>query len=386
MSSMTGNNSNTMAPHAATSACTDALISSPGHTTRGDFSSLPVINVQGLFSSQLADRQAVADAIGDAARTIGFFYISGHGMEAAKIAALRATAADFYARDLDWKMRHYIGLGRGHKGFVPEGEEIYGGGKPDHKEAYDIGFEAADDHPQVMAGLPLIGGNKWPELPGFKQAVQAYYGAVFELGMALLRAFALALGQDEHAFDSYVTCPPSKLRLIHYPLDPSPDDALGIGAHTDYECFTLLLADQPGLEVLNSKGQWIDAPPLTINGEEAYVINVGDMFEVMTAGAFVATSHRVRKVAQERYSFPLFFACDYATRIRPLPQFADATAAAQYEELSIGNHMWSMALQTYRYLGEKVKAGTLQLPEGARLPSSFGNFHKEEASSSETVA
>jgi isopenicillin N synthase-like dioxygenase len=353
-----------------------APVSTP--TTRGNFSALPVINVRGLFSAEPTERLAVAQAIGAAARDIGFFYISGHGIAAEKIAALRAAAADFYAQDLDWKMRHYIGLGRGHKGFVPEGEEIYGGGKPDHKEAYDIGFEAADDHPQVLAGLPLIGGNKWPALPGFKEAAQAYYADVFALGMALLRAFALALGQDEHAFDALVTCPPSKLRLIHYPLDPSADDALGIGAHTDYECFTLLLADQPGLEVLNSHGQWIDAPPLTIDGEEAYVINVGDMLEVMTAGAFVATSHRVRKVKQERYSFPLFFACDYATRIRPLPQFAAAEAAVQYEELSIGDHMWSMALQTYRYLGEKVRRGELQLPAGARLPSSFGNFHKEE--------
>ena len=344
---------------------------------RGDFSQLPVINVSGLFSSQLADRQAVADAIGEASRNIGFFYVSGHGIAAADIAALRAAAQQFYAQDPDWKMRYYIGLGRGHKGFVPEGEEVYSKGRPDHKEAYDIGFEAADDHPMVQAGLPLIGGNKWPALPGFQEAVQAYYASVFALGRRLLQAFALALQQPEDAFDEYVTCPPSKLRLIHYPLDASAEDAPGIGAHTDYECFTLLLADQPGLEVLNSLGQWIDAPPLTIDGEEAYVINVGDMFEVMTAGAFVATSHRVRKVRHERYSFPLFFACDYNTRIRPLPQFAPTSAAPLYDEISIGDHMWSMALQTYSYLGEKVRAGTLQLPEGARKPSSFGNFQKE---------
>ena len=35
-----------------------------------------------------------------------------------------------------------------------------------------------------------------------------------------------------------VTCPPSKLRLIHYPFDASAEDVPGIGAHTDYECFT----------------------------------------------------------------------------------------------------------------------------------------------------
>lgn len=346
---------------------------------RGDFSALPVIDIRGLFSDDAADRLVVASAIAEASPHIGFFYVTGHGIAAGEIAALRAAAANFCAQDLEWKMRHHIGLGRGHKGFVPEGEEIYGSGRPDRKEAFDIGFEVADNHPMVLAGLPLIGGNKWPDLPSFKPAVQAYYASVFGLGRRLMRAFALALGQPENAFDALVSFPPSKLRLVHYPVDQGPEDAPGIGAHTDYECFTLLLADEPGLEVLNSRGQWIDAPPLCVEGEEAYVINVGDMLEVMTAGAFVATLHRVRKVQQDRYSFPLFFACDYDTRIRPLPQFDIPGASNRYEELSIGNHMWSMALQTYSYLREKVRTGELQLPPGARQTASFG--HLQPASS-----
>jgi isopenicillin N synthase-like dioxygenase len=338
------------------------------------FTSIPVVNVSGLFSDQKEDRLQVAKALGDAAKEVGFLYVTGHKIDPKLIADLRTATKQFFDQPMERKLAYYIGSSKSHKGYVPEGEEIYGTGKPDHKEAFDVGFAAPHDHPLVLAKTPLIGDNEWPELAGFQSKVRAYYDAVFALGRRLFSGFALALGLPEDHFDSMVTCPPSKLRLIHYPFDASAEDAPGIGAHTDYECFTLLLADQAGLEVMNEEGAWIDTPPLKEQGEEAFVVNIGDMLEVLTAGQFVATAHRVRKVSQQRYSFPLFFACDYHTQIRPLPQFLSTASEQDYEAISIGDHMYSQALQTYRYLREKVSQGELALPSKARGVATFGRL------------
>jgi isopenicillin N synthase-like dioxygenase len=80
----------------------------------------------------------------------------------------------------------------------------------------------------------------------------------------------------------------------------------------------LLRPTAPGLEMLNGAGEWIDVRPVP----GTFVVNIGDMLELWTNGAYVATRHRVCKVKGERYSFPLFFNVDYHTEVKPLPQFA----------------------------------------------------------------
>lgn len=337
------------------------MVSSP-HTA---FQSLPVVDVSGLYADDAGVRRQVADELGKAAREVGFLYVTGHRVEAALTDALIRLTRDYFAQPAGEKMRHYIGRSSNHSGYVPVGEEQFADAPPDTKEAYDISF----DYLPEAGRRPMLGPNQWPDFPGFTDTVKRYYEAVFELSNRLFSGFALALGLPEDRFESLVSTPPSQLRLIHYPWTPkATGDQPGIGAHTDYECFTILLPTAPGLEVLNGAGEWIDAP--VVPG--AFVINIGDMLEVMSNGRFVATSHRVRKVAEERYSFPLFCSCDYDTVVEPLPEFLSPGETSRYTPIRCGDHLYAQTMQTFHYLKSQLDAGTLALPEGARHLSSFG--------------
>ena len=155
---------------------------------------------------------------------------------------------------------------------------------------------------------------------------------------------------------------------MHYPYNPDAEDGEGIGAHTDYECFTLLKPTAPGLEVLNGAGEWIDVPPVP----GTFVVNIGDMLELWTNGAFVATSHRVRKVAEERYSFPLFFNVDYHTEVKPLPQFASRGGKRRPDVAGGRAPVRPDRADVRAICDNRVESGELVLPDGSLETGQFG--------------
>ena len=331
------------------------------------FTSIPVVDVSALLLNGPDGLDTVAAEIGRAAREVGFFYITGMDVGEDLFERLLRATKQFFALPLEEKMRCYIGLSACHRGYVPIGEEGLGDETPDLKEAFDTALDLPADDPDYLAGNPMLGPNVWPDIPGFADAVTAYYHAVLDVGHRLLRCFAVALGEDKDCFARHATKTPSQLRLVHYPYNPDAEDHQGIGAHSDYECFTLLKPTAAGLEVLNGAGEWIDAPPIP----GAFVVNIGDMLELWTNGEFIATTHRVRKVPEERYSFPLFFNVDYGTVVEPLPRFASRGDRAR-ASLRAGDHLFAQTAQTFVYLRKRVESGELCLPEGAVTTGSFG--------------
>ena len=295
---------------------------------------IPVVDAGALVGGESAARRALCDAIGEACRGTGFFYVTGHGVPESLIAATYEQAARFHALPDDEKHRYHIAKSRNHRGYVPPGEEDYGD-EPGagRKESFDLAADLPADDPDFVAGYRFLGPNVWPNLSGFREIVAGYYEAVMALGRGLLPAFALALGLPEDAFAPMFTKPTSNLRLLHYPA-PEPGHRsdrlrLGIGSHTDSECFTILHQTKPGLQVMSVDGRWIDVTPLP----GSFVVNVGDTLETWTNGssrrARTASSASTRSATRCRSSSPPT-SMPGSSRFRPSsrPSGLHATAAS----------------------------------------------------------
>ena len=325
-----------------------------------DQAQLPVIDLGGLRTGERADKVAVASALGEAARTSGFFYITNHGVPAELVEKMFAASRAFHEKPRAFKMKYWSGFTTHHRGYVPLEENGTDFPKRiNFNEAWDMSYEAPADHPDHLAGWRMTGPNIWPDIPGWKETVSGYYEAVFDLGMQMLDALAIELGVDPAELTQHITNPTSQLRLLRYIENdmPANKDTVGIDAHSDFECFTILLQGAPGLQVMNADDVWIEADPIP----GCFIVNIGDIFETWSGGQFRSTQHRVNNIGHERYSFPLFFGLDYHAVVEPLEKFRTPDTVAKYPPIKAGDHLMRMSVNAFRYMAEARASGELTL-------------------------
>jgi isopenicillin N synthase-like dioxygenase len=290
-------------------------------------SSLPLIDVAPLVAGA-PGRDAVAAQIGAACRAHGFFYVTGHGVDAALVQRLEDLSHRFFELPEDTKMRWRMALGgRAWRGYFPLGGELTSG-RPDWKEGLYLGTELPATHPLVQAKTPVHGPNLFPEVPDFRETILAYMAAVAQLGHQLMEGIALSLGLGASYFaERYTADPLILLRLFNYPTQPVPeglDVQWGVGEHTDYGLLTILHQDHIGGLAVHTPGGWIDAPPVA----GSFVCNIGDMLDRMTGGLYKSTPHRVKRntSGHDRLSFPLFFDPNFEARVQRIEGLEGAQA------------------------------------------------------------
>ena len=268
---------------------------------------LPLLDLRRL-DGDAAGRAAFLAELRAAARDVGFFYLTGHGIPASQIADVQALARRFFALPAAEKRAVAMVNSPHFRGYTEAGHEITRG-RADWREQFDIGAERAalPWRPGLPDWTRLQGPNLWPAgLPGLRVGLLAWQEAVTGVGIRLLEAFALALGQPADAFAPiYAGAPNQHIKIIRYPGREATADAQGVGAHKDSGFLTLLVQDaEGGLEVEDAAGGWIAAAPV----EGAFVVNVGELLELASDGYLRATVHRVvtPRAGRERLSVAFF--------------------------------------------------------------------------------
>ncbi|KAJ3487969.1 hypothetical protein NLG97_g6291 [Lecanicillium saksenae] len=317
-------------------------------------SEIPIINVEGIFSNSLEDRQAVAFQIRDAATNTGFFYITNHGIDAGLTDALHGVSLDFFRQDLEVKMRASSKHSKHGVGYRPPNtQKINPDEGIDVMEhffwRYDPSFDPSVQDP---ASIPeqakaMLACDDYPlsqtsNLPHFEKALISHHNACIALARRLARTFALSLYLPEDIFDGKMEYPGCSLGINYYPPIDQPEEPadpsarVSIGSHTDFELFTILWQDDVGgLQVLNRDGQWIRAVPV----RGSLVVNISDFMQRITNDKYVSTVHRAQNWSgKERVSIPFFFGFGLHESCGVLPSCIAEGEEPKYPEINC--HAW----------------------------------------------
>ena len=339
---------------------------------------IPAIDIAALFSGDIVARNEVDAAILVAAKSSGMMVITGlpdwaliDPRQRRKLLSLFALP-DGEIRKL-WRWNFDASRPNVYRGYFPLQP-----GLTTYKEGIDMGPDVAYGDGVVDKSDPLREATPLPPdnlLPGWRDAIRAYYLAMTRLSRALMQSLARGLGLPEHQFDGAFEGGISTLRLLRYPVRPASSFEGTVReevwtthqgesrhmlarAHVDTGFMTLLAQDGVGgLQAQHHDGTWLDVPPT----EGSLAVNFGKVLERWTGGAVRATLHRVLGSGRERFSIPFFYEARVDAVIAPLP-FAAATT---FEPFYFGDFLW----ETTTKFVEQRGIAHLRTPRGQ--PASF---------------
>jgi isopenicillin N synthase-like dioxygenase len=282
-----------------------------------DVEEIPVIDIASLFGDS-PDYKQVGEQLELAAKTVGFFYVSGHCIDEDTMQRAFSMSRRFFAADEDRKAD--VRAQGYHRGLLPFGaSRMEGQSRDDLKESFIWGMDFAADNPQFLAGNEFMPPNRWPDfLPEMRGALLDYLDAAHHCGKALLRAVAAALEIEQDYFIGRFNNPISRGALIHYPPQPPTmgKDQFGVSPHTDYGTLTILAQDMSGgLRVKSRTGEWLTAHPIP----GTLVVNIGDLLARWSNDRFLSNAHAVVNTSgRERYSIAIAMDPDWDTLISPV--------------------------------------------------------------------
>lgn len=269
---------------------------------------IPIIDLKNLLDSNRSEEEMLK--LHMACEEWGFFQLINHGVPHPLIEGMKGLSHEFFKLPLEAKQKYAL---------QPNGVQGYG-------QLFAVGGHKLDWGDMLfIRAMPVSQRDMsyWPTKPeNFREMADAYSLEIRKVATRLLTLIAQNLNLKPDYFnDKFGEDAKLSLRLNYYPPCPQPELVLGLHPLSDSGGITLLVQDYDteGLNI-RKEDSWISVKPIP----NAFIVNIGDLVEIMSNGKYRSVMHRViTNREKERLSIAAFYSPSYSAEIGPAQELVD---------------------------------------------------------------
>nr|AKS50323.1 papaverine 7-O-demethylase [Papaver somniferum] len=272
-----------------------------------DDETVPVIDLQNLLSPEPAIGKSELDWLHYSCKEWGFFQLVNHGVDALLVDHVKSEIHSFFNLPLNEKTKY--------------------GQRDGDVEGFGQAFLVSENQKLDWADMFFINTlplhlrkpHLFPNLPlPLRETIESYSSEMKKLSMVLFEMMGKAIEviDIKEAITEMFEDGMQSMRMNYYPPCPQPERVIGITPHSDFDGLTILLQlnEVEGLQI-RKEDKWISIKPLP----DAFIVNVGDIWEIMTNGVHRSVDHRgVINSTKERLSIATFHSPKLELEIGPI--------------------------------------------------------------------
>ncbi|XP_002519761.2 protein SRG1 [Ricinus communis] len=293
-------------------------------TSSSSSSQVPVIDMEKLLSEQFMD--AELERFHHACKDWGFFQLINHGVSLSLVEKLKIEVQNFFNLPTDEK-----------KKFCQKEGDVEGFG-----QSFVVSEEQKLDWSDMVYVTTLPTHLRKPHLlPYFpfplRDVVEAYSKEMENLATEILNLMAKALKMETTNMMEIFEGGWQSMRMNYYPPCPQPELVVGLAQHSDAAGLTILLqANETDRLQIKKHGKWVPIKPLA----NAFVINVGDILEILTNGMYPSIEHRaIVDSAKERLSIATFCSPKLDAEVGPMPSLVTPETPASFRKIGYTDYI-----------------------------------------------
>ncbi|GAV60671.1 2OG-FeII_Oxy domain-containing protein/DIOX_N domain-containing protein [Cephalotus follicularis] len=285
---------------------------------------VPVIDMHKLLSLDSMDSEL--DSLHFACKEWGFFQLVNHGVSSLLVEKMKIETQDFFDLPMEEKKIYWQ--------------------YPGEVEGFGQNFVASEEQKLdwgdlfVLTTQPihLRKPHLFPKLPlPIRSTLDAYSSELKDLAIAITakiaKALKMELGEMREFFDDGM----QMVRMNYYPPCPQPEKVIGLSPHADGSGLTILLQvnEVEGLQI-RKDGMWMPVKPLP----NAFIVNIGDMMEMITNGAYRSIEHRATvNSLKARLSIATFYMTRYEGEVGPASSLITQHTPALFKRVTVKEYL-----------------------------------------------